>query len=263
MLYNCKVLRYKDSTHIEIFTSPIKRTEEETPNKTTGVISNKVNIIKDLQKDLNAERSSIVSMNRSKSNLYRIARSNTWQYFITLTFNRDNTDASDYDEVQKKLSRWTQKMHKRDPDFKYIIVPEFHKDGKNYHFHGLVSNCACMDLVDSGHVDDLGNRIFNINSWEWGYTFASEIIDNARVTSYIGKYITKELMQRIKYKKRYFCSDNVDLVPIEYYNIVAGEYYEYFDPDDYTFLKTVNAGGYNQIKYIEMKNKELTNEDGV
>ena len=45
--------------------------------------------------------------NRAKNKIYRIARSNNWDWFITLTFDRTKTDASDYDTVINKLQKLT------------------------------------------------------------------------------------------------------------------------------------------------------------
>ena len=84
--YNCKVLKYKDSTHVQFFSSPIKRTVNEDENTITDDIKKKIPIIEDLQRDLakkeGTEHSLNVSVNRSKNNLYRIARSNEWDYLL-------------------------------------------------------------------------------------------------------------------------------------------------------------------------------------
>lgn len=257
MIYNCKVLKYADSTHIEFFENPVHRKDEKIENTITNVTERKkIQIIEDLQNDLKKEHSTKVSVNRSKNNLYRIARSNNWEWFITITFDRKITDASDYMEVAKKITTFFNNQRKRgSPDLKYLLVPEFHKDGKNYHFHGLLANCN-FTMIDSGHKDSFGNEIYNISDWKIGFTTASKIKDNGKVTNYIGKYITKELLNRLKYKKRYFASRNCDVVEEEFLNIHPEEFYKMFGVD-FDYLKTVNISDANQrIKYIEINNKD-------
>lgn len=244
--------------HIEFFENPVRREDEKIENTITDVTERKkIQIIEDLQNDLKKEHSTQVSVNRSKYNLYRIARSNKWDWFITITFDRNRTDASDYDVVIKKLTTWLNNHRKRgSPDLKYLIVPEFHKDGINYHFHGLIANCDSFDLEYSGHNDKFGNEIYNINDWKIGYTTATRIKDNGRVTNYIGKYISKDLLNKLKYKKRYYCSRNVNIVEEEYLNIRPDEFYERFGVDfDYYKTKNIPDAG-QRIKYIEINNKD-------
>ena len=255
MGYNCKVLKYKDSTHITFYNCPIKRTPKEEGDTVTDVIKKKIPIIEDLQKDLykikNDKHTMKVSVNRSKNNLYRIARSNEWDYFITFTFDPKKVDSTDYDLVSGIVSGWFSNLRKTSPNLKYLAVPELHKDKKKYHYHALISNADSLILSDSGKVDFEGMPIYNIDKWKWGYTTASKIKDNAKVTNYIGKYITKDLMNRLKYKKRYYASKNCNVADEEYMNIYPEELVDLLCEADY--IKTVHVPEANQtIKYIEI-----------
>lgn len=249
-IYNCKVTDYGDSLHIEYFHCPIKRTVKEKENTITSVIQKQ--ILSDMNDTKDNEKSTFFSVNRSKRNLYHIARSNVWEYFITLTFNRDYTDASNYDEVSKKVRHWLSNLKLRaSPDFKYIVVPELHKDGINYHFHGLISNIGNLYISDSGKIDKSGKIIYNLPCWKWGFSTATKIESNERVTNYLGKYITKDLMNRLKNKKRYYASQNVNLAPVFEENINRDDLYDYFEADKIKSLKTIGTG-YNRITYIEV-----------
>ena len=249
--YNCKVTDYGDSMHIEYFLCPIKRTAKEKENTISPVIQKQ--IINDLKENKDGDKSTMFSVNRSKRNLYHIARSNKWDYFITLTFNRKDTDASNYDEVSKKVRNWLNNIKKRaSPDFMYLVVPEFHKDGVNYHFHGLIANIGNLEISDSGKIDrKSGKAIYNLPLWKWGFSTATKIESNERVTNYLGKYITKDLMNRLKYKKRYYCSQNVELAPVYEENINHDELYSYFEADKIKALKTIGTG-FNRITYLEV-----------
>lgn len=259
--YNCKVLKYKDSTHVEIFSRTISREENIDDNKITDDIKkkNKIKIIEDLEEDLRKEEkkehSSKVSVNRSKNNLYRIARSNEWEYFITFTFNPKTVDSTDYDVVSKIVTNWLNNLRKNSPDLKYLFVPEFHKDGKKYHYHGLIANADSLVLSDSGIVDKDGETIYNIDNWSWGYTTASKIKDNKRVINYIGKYITKELMNNLKYKKRYYASHNLNVVDEDLRLIYPDEKYKEYDFSAADYIKTIDVPGCGlTITYLEFNN---------
>lgn len=255
--YNCKVLKYKDSKHVTVYMSTIKRTQSKNENTITSDIK-KIQIVEDLQRDLQKRKggkhSLETSINRSKNNLWRIARSNDWDLFITLTFDQKKYDSSDYDFVSKCASVYMNNLKKRYcKDLKYLLVPEFHKDKKHFHFHALLGNTNGLVLTDSGFCDKMGETIYNIDGWKYGFSTATKVKDNKRVTNYIGKYITKELMNNLKFKKRYYASRNVDLVEEEYYMIFPDELYTEFDPDSMTYLKTIDVNGFNQVKYIEIK----------
>ena len=265
MIYNVKVLNYRDSLHVEFYTKPIIQDEKKQSYKKTDVIEKgsikQLKIIEDLQQDIRNMHSIESSVNRSKNNLYRIARSNEWQYFITITFDRQKTDASDYRIVVNRMTKWLNNLNRHsDKKLKYLIVPEFHKDGINYHFHGLLANCDGLELKDSGHVDKFGEKIYNIVNWNFGYTTAVRIRDNGKVTNYIGKYITKDLLNKTKYKRRYFASMSCDIVEEQYYNISESEFIEKFGVD-YDYLKTKNIPkACQRVKYIEI-NKLDKKED--
>lgn len=249
-IYNCKVTDYGNSLHIEYFHCPIKRTVKEKKNTITSDI--KKQIINELKGSKDNDKSTIFSVNRSKRNLYHIARSNKWDYFITLTFNRVDSDAGNYDEVSKKVRNWLNNIKKRaSPDFKYLVVPELHKDGINYHFHGLIANIGNLDISDSGKNDRSGKVIYNLPGWSWGFSTATKIESNERVTNYLGKYITKDLMNRLKYKKRYYASQNVNLAPVYEENINRDVLYDYFEADKIKSVKTI-GNGFNRITYFEV-----------
>lgn len=250
-IYNCKVTDYGDSLHIEYFHCPIKRTVKEKENTISSVI--KKQIISDLKESKNSDKSTMFSVNRSKRNLFYIARSNDWDYFFTLTFNREDTDASNYEEVSKKVRNWLKNIKVRaSSDFKYLVVPELHKDGINYHFHGLIANIGNLDISNSGKIDRSGKVIYNLPCWKWGFSTATKIESNERVTNYLGKYITKDLMNRLKNKKRYYASQNVNLSPVYEENINRDDLYDYFEADKIKSLKTIGTA-FNRITYIEVE----------
>ncbi|MGB8455545.1 MAG: hypothetical protein WCD89_24900 [Anaerocolumna sp.] len=154
---------------------------------------------------LNFKRSS----RRSKNMIYDIARSNTWEWFITLTFNPDKVNSFDYAECTEKLTNWLDRVRRVcGEEFKYLIIPELHKSGR-FHFHGLLSGAGGLKFVDSGLLSGK-DIIYNIGSYKLGFTTATRVKDTTRVSMYIAKYVTKELTACTKGKKRYWASRNCD-----------------------------------------------------
>lgn len=205
-----------------------------------------------VERFVDTERSQTVSNYRAKQKIYELARSNEWEYFLTLTFAKDRYN---FEVLTKRLSVWISNI-KRDyaPDMKYIFVPELHKDGA-LHFHGIVSDIGSLPLVDSGHKDKDGKIIYNIDCYKMGFTTATKVTDSGRVASYLTKYITKDLMSYSKGKKKYWASRNLKKPNICEYHIES-ELIEQFlaDNNDYiTYMKTIdNPMNYTKIRIVEI-----------
>ena len=253
MSYNFRVWNFGDGKkQIRIYNQAVKtdferKREEE---KEYNPFTNEYEVIK-IMKDEN-DRSKTVSKNRAKQKIYELARSNDWEYFLTLTFAKDRYD---YDLLTKKLSKWINNIKiNYSPDLKYIFVPELHKDGA-LHFHGIVSDIGNLPLVDSGHRDTNGNIIYNIDCYKMGFTTATKVTDSGRVASYMTKYITKDLMSYSKGKKKYWASRNLIKPNITEYHI-STEDIEYFLQEHMEFItytKTINNPLSNtKIKIVEI-----------
>lgn len=161
------------------------------------------------QKKQDEEHSKEVSLNRTKQNLIGLLRANKWDYFITLTFNQRLLDSTSYDEVCKKACKYMNNLRTRHcPNLTYVLVPELHKDGKHYHIHGVLGNADGLKLIYSGKFDKKDRVIYNLPTWNYGFSTATEIDDNESVSNYIAKYITKDTEHILKGKQRYWASRN-------------------------------------------------------
>ena len=247
-IYSCLVgvnsvnkdLDYFRASQLEIFNPVLNQYEffPATPDKCwRNIFSGKIERIPDIYIPEDAEK--------------RKARSNVWEWFFTLTFNPSKVDSMDYDAVKKALSFWLNNARKRCPEMKYLLVPELHKSGR-IHFHGLFANCASLGFVDSEHVTKDGQKIYNVGSYKLGFSTATRIVDNARCTKYISKYITKELCNITFGKKRYWASRNLDDVqPVEH--ILSFESLQQLEKSvsENCFFKKVLESGDLKITYIE------------
>lgn len=199
------------------------------------------------------------SMNRTIQKIYEISRANTWDYFLTLTFDRKKLDSSDYNLLCDKVSKWLNNLRSRyASDLKYLIVPELHKDGKHYHFHGLLANIGNITLKDSG-LKKNGHTIYNLSNWKYGFSTVSKVMESNKVSSYITKYITKELCAVSKNKRRYWSSKNCDTAKVSVYNLPYEEISQFLENNIQSICHasnvTVESAGLI-INYIEMEKGE-------
>lgn len=147
------------------------------------------------------------SLRRTKTKISDITICNDFDLFCTFTFSPEKVnDRADTSECKSKMQKWLKNQREIHGKFKYVIVPEYHKDGKSLHFHALFKNYK-GSLKDSGKLQR-GRKVYNITSYRTGFTTAVKIDNIEKVSSYIKKYITKE-MPKFEGKKRYWCSDNL------------------------------------------------------
>lgn len=134
------------------------------------------------------------SLSRSRSAVRDYALANDWDYFVTFTF--DPSRVPDRFDLQSVLSLVRPFLHElgRNKSFRYLIIPEQHKDGA-WHFHGFMSGIdvaalppyAPKDALDAGYVQ------WPLWSKKFGYNTVGTIDDPVRVSFYVTKYITKSL----------------------------------------------------------------------
>lgn len=225
-LYNTKVSEFLGTTTIKHYSKNIKRLTEKEKQERQLEKGNAIDSIYcdfEFEKQRQgSERSLENSLKRTKTKIYELAQANEWKWFLTLTFNPDLIDNSDYDLLSSKLNDFFSNLRKRVcPDLKYLLVPELHKDGIKYHFHGLFADCGGLIFQDSGHYID-GVRQYNLLQWKYGFSWCSIVKDSSRVASYITKYITKDLVCTLANKKRYWCSRNLNK-PIEHFLSCSNE----------------------------------------
>lgn len=186
------------------------------------------------------------AIRRAKQKIYDISFLNRWDYFVTLTFDKEKVgNRYDLDGLKKKtletFKQWTKKY-----GIKYLLVPELHKDGA-LHWHGFLQDSNnSLTMSTTNKFTKNGGEVFNINSWAnyKGYNTAvkinQDLISRQKISSYISKYITKE--DRL-FNKYYYCSNGLvdapktiylDTVPIDFF-LGEGDIYE----NAQCYIKTV------------------------
>ena len=219
-MYNLRVKDYGNGQiQTSIYSHPVYTGEkkiENVPEYEETPFGGKARVVNDFESIADEhERSVQNSMKRAKNKIYDLSRSNEWDWFVTITFDAKKVDRYDYSACTKKLSDWLKNL-KRDcvDDFKYLIVPERHKDGA-FHFHGLMSDSEHLRMKFSGHYTKDKEPIYNIGRYKFGFTTATRVKNNEASTKYITKYTTKDLMEHTKNKRKYWHSRNLN-TPKEY-----------------------------------------------
>lgn len=151
------------------------------------------------------------ALRRARRRVRDLALSNVFDYFVTLTLDKDRVDRYDIDAVGRKLRAWLSNNVQR-KGLRYILVPELHKDGA-IHFHGFFN--AALAAVDSGALTNVPghNRpvkprsgaerrrwldqgaqvVYNLPGWTLGFTTAIRLYgDYSAAVAYICKYIGKD-----------------------------------------------------------------------
>lgn len=155
------------------------------------------------------------SMRRARANLRRLALSNTFTHFVTLTLDPEKIDRFDGAAITKRLNQWCSNMVKRH-GLRYVIVPEQHLDGA-WHFHGFFAGEG-LELVDSGTIKlpgvkkpkrprseaereqwlaEGGQIVYNLPQWPYGFTTAMRLHgEYPAAVAYVCKYIGKQAGER-------------------------------------------------------------------
>lgn len=202
--YNVKQIKFLNQTQVKVYDKPIEYGQKKKVRVNERKKENKERTQQAI--DLSIRQ----SMNRTKNSIWQIALSNKWEYFVTFTFNPKIVKSDDYEECVFYMSQWLKNAKYRcSPDMKYLIVPEYHKDKRKFHFHALMSNIQGITLVDSGYRTN-NKIIYNIANYHLGYTTAIPVDSDKdgqnKTCGYMLKYITKDLVNLSQGKKRYWYS---------------------------------------------------------
>lgn len=165
----------------------------------------------------NRQRSAEEARKRAIQKVYDLAKSNKWDYFITLTLNKQYVNRFDYDSCCALIKLFTKKL--RDRKLRYLIVPEQHENGA-WHFHGLVQGrlpvVPAVTAAGNLILDDKGRQIYNIDIFEYGFTTATSIDDSTKAAAYCAKYVTKD--DAVPFgKKRYWASRGLNVPEVAYH----------------------------------------------
>lgn len=195
-------------------------------------------------------------LRRAREQIFDITMCNDFDYFVTWTFSPEVVDRSDFQAIYKKLGKWLNNMVER-KNMTYIIIPEFHKDKKNIHFHGLIKGdltyIPCVSPKSGKPLihKNTNTQIMSIREFKMGFNSAIQLHgEKLHVAKYITKYITKN-SERVG-KRYYFSSRDLKRIPdMFFYNHSTLDFLS-FDSKEYTIpntdLKFKYFNSWNNIK---------------
>lgn len=260
--YNVKVIEYDSEIQVNFYSYSISK-EEDGDKAKYDIESDKQftesgkQSSKDDKQDINDSNKEIEnikrSIRRSKQSIYELARANNWEWFATFTF-KDNR--YDYDICKDRLRQWFNNFKKRKvDDFEYLCVPERHEDGA-YHFHALLKGQIAPYIDFKGW----NKEKYVFTCYSLGISEIEPVRDTNRVSSYITKYITKDLLDGVKGSRRYFYSKGCKKPSVKEYFTECESIYEFIEGNFVempTYAKTVEYGQ-NTITYLQMKKNQKT-----
>lgn len=134
------------------------------------------------------------SLVRSRSTVRELALCNSWEHFVTLTLSPDKYDRYHLPQYRKDLSQFIRNYNRlHDCSIKYLLIPEQHKDGA-WHMHGLFMGLPSEALCTNCH----GYLDWQGYSDRFGFCSLDPVRSLERVSTYISKYISKDLAVRKK-----------------------------------------------------------------
>lgn len=160
------------------------------------------------------------NISRAKRNITDLALCNDFEYFCAFTFNGTVVDRYSMKECSSKLRKFFNNFKSRyAPDFKYLIIPEYHKDGA-IHFHGLCAGFPVGELTVpdtilkrnkmTGEVEQVPNTrgylFWARYDKSLGIFNCSQVKSRNACAFYVQKYVTKDLKKIEKGMPVYMCS---------------------------------------------------------
>ena len=205
------------------------------------------------------------SVRRSQKLVSDYLACNRFELFGTITFG--GAKRHDIDFTKQQFTTWIQNQRDRNGKFKYVFVPEYHKDGA-LHFHGVMANyngkLRRSKNLKTGYLlfGKNNNPRYDLAEFKSGFTRVEPIKgtseDHARVGNYIRKYITKDMVN-IFGKKRFWSSQGLSKPiyednPSWYKDVTPDDTYENEYGKIYTYR---NLNDVNIPEYVKM----FTSED--
>ena len=137
------------------------------------------------------------SRSRSYFKILEYGTCNHWTHFVTFSLDKDKADRYKGQDALKVITGYFAYFKQYVfPEFKYLLVPELHKDGA-VHFHGLVyapDNVVPMKYV---RVDYKTRKPLYRNMWFFERLGSNCFIKIDNETPYITYYLTKYIQKAL------------------------------------------------------------------
>lgn len=156
--------------------------------------------------DLDDKKKLDCNISRAKSIIFEYAFCNEWDYFVTLTIDKEKYDRYDLDAYKKDLGKWINNYNTHHGSkISYLLIPEMHKDGA-WHMHGLFKGVLDKHLIinKNGYLD------FPLYAKKFGFCSLSPLKSHEAISKYITKYVSKDMSVRRYGQRLYYCSHGLN-----------------------------------------------------
>lgn len=237
--------RYKDKFKFTYFKKPIRQSGFEIENKGQAI-----------SRDINEEKLDS-NLSRAKQKIFEYAYCNEFQYFVTLTLDKEKLDRYDLACFKKKLREFIKYYKKKNGcTIQYVLVPEQHKDGA-WHMHGLIKGIPREDLYSFDCIEGMPYDLYHKDYYCWkpyfdnfGFCSMGVIKSQEAVSKYMTKYIRKSLGEGIeKEKNTYLCSRGLKTAIVEKKGFLsANSNLSYDFENDFVMIKWLDKAEAEIIK---------------
>ena len=134
------------------------------------------------------------SVNRAKVRAFDFIMCNPdLTAFATMTIDQEKLDRTSWEKIYPKLRVWLSNRVTRN-GLKYLICPEYHKDGEGIHFH-MLANQSALDfapaVTPAGRIRMRGGKpIYNLQDWKYGFS-TLQLVGREDPRDAVAKYIFK------------------------------------------------------------------------
>lgn len=191
---------------------------------------------------------------RAKSTIRDYALCNPWDWWCTFTIDPKKHDRYNLDSFMKSFLKFINNYNSYNcPDkykVRYLLVPEMHKDGA-WHLHGFIKGIKPEDI----YINEHGHYSWKQYDRKFGFISFEEIHDINKASSYVLKYVTKDIDKTITTlnKHLYYASKGL-MRAVELYNgpgIFHGKW-DWEHPNGYVKIKNLDVTKDSISDYLEV-----------
>ncbi len=157
-----------------------------------------------------------VSVSRARAKIYEYAYCNDWEWFVTMTLDKQKYDRYDLETWHKDLTKWLQNYKRKiGKKIDFLLIPEKHSDGA-WHIHGLLAGLPESVLSPFPKGTPLhGSDYLNWEDYakKFGYCSVGAVKSHEAVCGYVTKYATKDLSRLVDQvgSHMYYCSRDLNI----------------------------------------------------
>lgn len=179
---------------------------------------------------------------RAKTTVKELVLCNDWDYWCTFTLSKEKHDRYDLNTYIRRMGEFIHNYNRRcEDEYKvvYLLVPERHKDGA-WHMHGFIKGIKPQDL----YINKKGYLCWKQYEQKFGYISMDKIRDIDKASSYILKYLTKDISRNVTEHGAhlYYASHGLNKPEVIYRgHAELHAQWDYEHPDGYCKIKTIDT----------------------